>query len=145
MAWQNFVISATGDDNYPCVSEGGFILRVEDASSFWANAEKIAIPSLPYQLNGSTAGAQTTFGSSNWPNGAVLYALQCPADANTTVKAVLVSAEIYSCSCRGRVDTLQALTDLVYILHSVYRQFLCYVLHECVQGGGWGALSAGSG
>ena len=55
----------------------------------FANADKVAIPSLPFQGSGSNAGAQSLFGS-NSGNGAVLYSLQCSADAATTVAVRMV-------------------------------------------------------
>ena len=54
-----------------------------------ANADKIVITSLPYQVSGSTAGAQSLLGSMRG-NGAVLYSLQCPADAAVTVVVLMV-------------------------------------------------------
>ena len=49
----------------------------------------VTIPSLPFQGSGSNAGAQTLFGSMEF-NGAVLYSLQCPADAAATVVVRMV-------------------------------------------------------
>jgi len=81
-AWQIYVLSATGN------GEGGYILRVVDKAVIWA--EKVAITSLPFQVNGSTAGTQTVFGS-EWGYGAVLYSLQCPTDEAATVVVLMVS------------------------------------------------------
>jgi len=93
VAWQIYVLSATSDQNDGSRYEGSFTLNVV-AKLAWANVEKIAIPSLPYQHNGSTVGAQTTYGTWRWRigPGAGLYALQCPADANTRISATMVSA-----------------------------------------------------
>ena len=66
------------------------ILSLARVAAVWfANADKVAIPSLPFQGSGSNAGAQTLFGS-NRGNGAVLYSLQCPADAAATVVVRMV-------------------------------------------------------
>ena len=59
------------------------------AAVSFANADKVAIPSLPFQGSGSNAGAQSLIGS-RLGNGAVLYSLQCPADAATTVVVRMV-------------------------------------------------------
>ena len=59
------------------------------AAVSFANADKVAIPSLPFQCNGSTTGAQSLLGSKSG-NGAVLYSLQCPSDAATTVAVRMV-------------------------------------------------------
>ena len=59
------------------------------AAVSFANADKVAISSLPYQVNGSNAGAQTLFGSFGG-YGAVLYSVQCPAGAAATVVVRMV-------------------------------------------------------
>ena len=78
------MISATG------YGEGGYVLRVVDKAVAWA-IDKIAITSLPYKSNGSNVDAQSVFGSDGY--GAVLYSLQCPADAGATIVVFMVSAE----------------------------------------------------
>ena len=66
------------------------ILSLARVAAVWiANADKITIPSLPFQGSGSDAGAQSLFGSFRG-NGAVLYSLQCPADAAATVVVRMV-------------------------------------------------------
>ena len=59
------------------------------AAVSFANADQVAIPSLPFQGSGSNAGAQSLIGSKSG-NGAVLYSLQCPVDAATTVVVRMV-------------------------------------------------------
>ena len=67
------------------------ILSLARVAAVWiANADKVAIPSLPFQGNGSNTGAQSLFGSYRG-QGAVLYSLQCPADAAATVAVLMVS------------------------------------------------------